>query len=149
MKRLVNGQEIELSPSAEAEVFAWKDRLMVRTPDGTNSAVAVKTGDAVHVSYKGHIYVVEKARSGQAGAASGGSGELRAPMPGLIVEVFVKLGAKVESGEKIFVLEAMKTQQAFAAPFAGTVEKLTAEKGKQVSDGELLATIEPADVPAS
>jgi 3-methylcrotonyl-CoA carboxylase alpha subunit len=148
MKRLVNGEEVELLPSAKAEVYPWKDRLMVRTPDGTNSAVAVKIGDAVHVSYKGHVYVVEKLRSGHVGASLGASGDLRAPMPGLIVEVFVKQGEVVEAGEKIFVLEAMKTQQAFAAPFAGTVDKLTAEKGKQVSDGELLASIVPAAVPA-
>ncbi|HEY3781225.1 MAG TPA: acetyl-CoA carboxylase biotin carboxyl carrier protein subunit [Fimbriimonadaceae bacterium] len=148
MKKLVNGEEVELSPSTDTEVYPWKDRLMVRTPDGANSAVAVKIGDALHVSYKGHVYVVEKSRAGKAGAAASSSGELRAPMPGLIVEVFVKQGASVESGDKVFVLEAMKTQQAFTAPFAGKVDKLTAEKGKQVSDGELLATIVPNNPPA-
>jgi biotin carboxyl carrier protein len=51
----------------------------------------------------------------------------------------------VEKGDKILVLEAMKTQQAFTAPFAGVVRRIEVEKGSQVSDGELLAVVEPAE----
>jgi biotin carboxyl carrier protein len=142
MKRFVNGEEVELDEGAP--VTRLSDRVMVHTPEGSFSAVAVKQGDAVLVSYKGNQYRVEKkqARARHHGAAS--SGELRAPMPGLIVDVRVAQGDAVEKGDTILILEAMKTQQPFAAPFQGRVKELNVAKGDQVNDGQLLATIEEA-----
>ncbi|MEZ0324454.1 MAG: acetyl-CoA carboxylase biotin carboxyl carrier protein subunit [Fimbriimonas sp.] len=142
MKRFVNGEEVELDDSAT--VTRLSDRLIVHTPEGAFSAVAVRQGDAVLVSYKGNQYKVEKkqARARHHGAAS--SGELRAPMPGLIVDVRVEKGQTVEKGDTILVLEAMKTQQPFTAPFNGTVKELNVAKGDQVNDGQLLALIEEA-----
>jgi 3-methylcrotonyl-CoA carboxylase alpha subunit len=141
MKRYVNGAEIELAPSENVQITALHDRLMVRTPEGTNSALAVRVGDSVHVSYKGHVYVVEKSRGRLAGHGAVGTGELHAPMPGQIVEVLVSNGDTVKKGDKIIVLEAMKTQQVLSAPFDGVVSNLTIERGQQVSDGQLLAVV--------
>jgi 3-methylcrotonyl-CoA carboxylase alpha subunit len=70
---------------------------------------------------------------------------MRAPMPGQIVDVLVSEGAKVAKGDKVLVLEAMKTQQAFLAPFDGVVEKLPVKKGEQVADGQLLALVTQSD----
>lgn len=64
-------------------------------------------------------------------------------MPGQIVDVLVKEGDAVHKGQKILVLEAMKTQQPFTAPFDGTVDKINVQKGKQVGDGEVLAILKP------
>ena len=139
MKRFVNGVEVELV-AGTAEVTQTSDRLMVRSADGTHSAVAVRIGDTVHVSYRGQTYAVEKARRVRAGRGAG-DGEMRAPMPGLIVDILVAEGDVVSKGDKILVLEAMKTQQAFNAPFDGTVEKLAVTKGQQVSERDLLAVI--------
>src|SRR5258708_5745848 len=61
LRRFVDGQEVELDPPA-ATVSRLSDRLLVRGPDGTHSAVAVKSGDSVWVSYKGHVYEVQQAR---------------------------------------------------------------------------------------
>lgn len=143
MKRFVNGVEVELTPGS-AEVTALSDRLMVRTADGSHSAVAVRSGDVVHVSYRGHTYVVEKARRVRSGRGAG-DGEMRAPMPGLIVDVLVSEGASISKGDKVLVLEAMKTQQAFHSPFDGTVATLGVQKGQQVSEGDILALIEPLE----
>lgn len=145
MKRFVNGVEVELT-TGHAEVTSLHDRTLVRTGDGSSSAVAVRIGDTVHVSYRGQSYIVEKARRTKAGRGAS-DGELRAPMPGLIVDVLLDEGAEVLAGDKVLVLEAMKTQQAFAAPFDGTLTKLTVSKGQQVSDQELLAVILPKEQP--
>jgi 3-methylcrotonyl-CoA carboxylase alpha subunit len=56
--------------------------------------------------------------------------------------VLVSVGDKVTKGQKLIVLEAMKTQQPFNAPFDGTVKALNAVKGAQVNDGELLVVVE-------
>ena len=62
-------------------------------------------------------------------------------MPGLIVDVLVSVGEAVTKGQKVAVLEAMKTQQPFLAPFDGVVETLSVVKGQQVEDGQAVAII--------
>ena len=146
MKRFVNGHEVEL-PESDAIVRPTADRLMVTTADGTNSAVAVRQGDKVLVSYKGRQYTIEKARPRARGGAGAGSGELRAPMPGQIVDVLCAAGDKVSKGDKLVVLEAMKTQQAFIAPFDGTVKSVSVQKGQQVAEGDIMAAVEEEPPP--
>ena len=142
MKYFINGEVVELEDSFD--VARMPDRLQVHTAEGSFSALAVCDGDAVLISFKGNQYRLEtkqpRVRSG--GVAK--SGEFRAPMPGQIVDVLVSEGETVVSGQKILVLEAMKTQQPFNAPFDGVVTKLTATKGSQVTGDELLAVVEPA-----
>jgi len=147
LKRFVNGDEVELSEGT-AEVSSVGDRLIVRTPDGAYSAVAVRTGDAVLVSYRGRQYMVERKNVRGSGAGGVASGDLRAPMPGLIVDVRVAVGDSVAKGQVLVVLEAMKTQQPFAAPFDGTIAKLPVTKGDQVADGATLAVVVPAEPPS-
>lgn len=144
MKRFVDGVEREL-PESSAVVVQGEDRLYVRTANGTSTAVAIRSGDATLVSYKGRQYRVERAVARAKAGTGSINGEVRAPMPGLIIDVLVTLGQEVRKGARLLVLEAMKTQQPFAAPFDGTVEKLEVVKGEQVQDGALLAQIKPAD----
>lgn len=139
MKRFVNGEPVEFGP-CDAQVIHAPDRLIVKTSEGAHSAAAVRVGDTVHVSYRGHTYLVEKATRPR-GAGAGGNGELRAPMPGLIVDVLLEAGAQVAKGDKILVLEAMKTQQPFVAPFDGVVAEIKTSKGEQVAEGALLAVV--------
>jgi len=145
MKRFVNGDEVELN-SEGVEVIRGGDRLMLRTAEGTFSAVAVQDGDAVLVSYRGRQYRVERKAARSRSAAGISSGEVRAPMPGQIVDVRVEAGAVVKKGDVLLVLEAMKTQQPFAAPFDGTVSRLEVGKGDQVADGALLALVVATEV---
>ena len=141
MKRLVNGDEVDLNENA-VEVVSFGNRLLVRTPDGSYSAVVVRQGESLLVSYKGRQYKVEERRSRAAVATHVGSGELRAPMPGQVVDVRRAEGDVIKKGDTILVLEAMKTQQPFTAPFDGRVVKVLVSKGDQVSEGDLLALIE-------
>lgn len=139
MRYFVRGEPVELESGAK--VSELHDRLMVRTPDGSFSGVAIRDGDAILVSYKGHQYRLETRQKRPRSGADSGSGEYRAPMPCQIVDVLKNVGESVEKGEKILVIEAMKTQQSFSAPFAGTLSLLNAKKGNQVAEGDLLAIV--------
>ena len=143
MKRFVNGDEVELQDDG-AEITRLGDRLYVRTPEGTFTAVAVRVGDVTHVSYKGRQFQVEERQNRARVSSHVGSGELRAPMPGLIVDVRRQVGDAIKKGETILVLEAMKTQQPFNAPFDGTVTQISVSKGDQVTDGSVLAVVTAA-----
>lgn len=142
MKRLVNGQEVNLE-SVGSQVRSFGDRLMVSTPDGQKSAVAVKRGDVTYVSFQGRQYTIEPVKAARKGAGKDHSGDLISPMPGAVVDVLVSESQDVKKGDKIVVLEAMKTQQTFVAPFDGKVTKLSVSKGEQVSEGVVMAVVEP------
>jgi pyruvate carboxylase subunit B len=70
-----------------------------------------------------------------------GPGDIATTMPGLIVEVLVKEGAKIDKGEPLFVIEAMKMQSEIASPVAGTIEKINIGKDDHVEPGETLIAI--------
>ncbi len=140
MKMLVNGQEVELE-STGSEVFESGGSLRVRTAEGVKSAVVIRRGNTVLVSLDGRTYEIEKP-SARHGTDSGtGSGEARAPMPGLVVEVFVKPGALVEVGDRLLIVEAMKMQQPIVAGVAGEVATVKVSAGDQVTEGQVLVEI--------
>jgi biotin carboxyl carrier protein len=64
-------------------------------------------------------------------------------MPGKIVAVHAKAGDKIQKGHVLLILEAMKMEHALAAPFSGTVAVVSVQTGGQVSEGALLARLEP------
>ena len=74
--------------------------------------------------------------AGQEAPAAG----LTAPMPGKVVQVEVKPGARVRRGATLVVLEAMKMEHAITAPADGTVVEVYFAPGDQVEEGaELLS----------
>jgi biotin carboxyl carrier protein len=70
-----------------------------------------------------------------------GRQHVTAPMPGKIVSVLAAPGHKVEAGQGLLVIEAMKMQNEIRSPKSGTVERLLAKEGQTVSAGEILAVI--------
>jgi propionyl-CoA carboxylase alpha chain len=69
------------------------------------------------------------------------SGSLLAPMPGTVVSVGVVEGDRVEAGQTVLVLEAMKMQHTVTAPLAGVVTEIDVRPGAQVAAGEVLAVV--------
>ena len=63
---------------------------------------------------------------------------LKAPMPGLVVQVLASPGEKVDQGSSLIVLEAMKMQNELRAPATAIVEAVTLKPGSAVEKGEVL-----------
>lgn len=72
----------------------------------------------------------------------GGGGRIVAPMHGLLLEIRVSPGDKVESGQTLAVLEAMKMHYEIVAEAAGTVTEVLAETDNQVAADDLLIEID-------
>jgi biotin carboxyl carrier protein len=70
-----------------------------------------------------------------------GDGRIKAPIPGQIARVLVAVGDKVEVGQSLMILEAMKMENHVRAPRAGKVEQLNVSVGQTVALHALLAEI--------
>ena len=64
--------------------------------------------------------------------------ELIAPMPGAIIDVAVKEGDEVKTGDTLLILEAMKMENIIKSPTDGTIQKLHVEKGNNVEKNQVL-----------
>lgn len=77
-----------------------------------------------------------------AGRAASGPAPIVAPMPGLIVRVQAAVGDRVEAGQGVVVMEAMKMENELRAPAAGLVKAVHATAGTAVEKGTVLVELE-------
>jgi acetyl-CoA/propionyl-CoA carboxylase biotin carboxyl carrier protein len=81
----------------------------------------------------------------QAGAGTGaGAGQVTVPMQGTVVKVLVSEGDRIEAGQTVCVLEAMKMENNIVSPFAGTVVEVRVGPGSSVGTGDVVAVVGPA-----
>ena len=74
-------------------------------------------------------------------AAPGSGNPVKAPLPGTISSISVKVGDQVSVGDTVLVLEAMKMQNNIEAEYAGTVTSIVVNPGDSVMEGAVLLTI--------
>jgi biotin carboxyl carrier protein len=85
----------------------------------------------------------ETAREVMKNKSGGGKDtEIKAPMPGLILAVKKKEGDKVEPGDPLFILEAMKMENEIRAIKSGRVKKILVENGQSVEKNQLVLIVE-------
>lgn len=70
--------------------------------------------------------------------AQKGTSDLRAPMPGLLLNIMVSEGAAVKKGDVLFILEAMKMENALKALQDGVVKQILVKKGQTVEKNQIL-----------
>ncbi|MFY9311120.1 MAG: biotin/lipoyl-containing protein [Bacteroidia bacterium] len=64
--------------------------------------------------------------------------EIKAPMPGLVLDLRVSEGDKVQKGDPVLVLEAMKMENIIKSPTDGTIKKINVKKGVAVEKNQVL-----------
>lgn len=71
-------------------------------------------------------------------AGAGKVNELKAPMPGLVLEIAIKPGDELKKGDRVLVLEAMKMENVIKAPADVTVTSVEVETGKTVDKNQVM-----------
>ncbi len=97
------------------------------------------------VYVKGKFFLVERKTQLQAAEIRGSKSkkkEVRTSMPGKVIKVLVKEGERVEEGQPILVLEAMKMQNEIKSPGSGTITRINPKAGDSVETGALLFQVE-------
>ena len=70
-----------------------------------------------------------------------GTGEIKSPMPGMVLHIDVEEGQEVAKGDTLLVLEAMKMENLIKAPTGGTVKSIDVKKGDAVAKNQILIVI--------
>jgi pyruvate carboxylase subunit B len=117
--------------------------------DGVSEEVLVETLNEIEVA-SGAAGGSNKSQKTSAARSNGGKcprpthpGHVTTAMPGAIVEVLVKTGQKVNAGDPVLVIEAMKMENEIQASVSGTVIGVFVEKGETVTPDEALIEIQP------
>ena len=148
----LGGRRFRLRQGGEesvVEVLALRNGELHATVDGrpARAGIALEDG-AIRISLRGTVYELFRPRPPEVEEAGGAAEEaagLVAPMPGTVVKVLAEEGQRVEEGQALLVLEAMKMEQPVTAPYAGVVRSLPYGEGDLVPGGAVLAEIERQD----
>ncbi len=116
-----------------AEVDGRRYQVKLWVPDVGETVVATGTGGAARAAGP---------RRPKATASGAGSGTVAVPMQGTIVKVLISVGDKVEVGQTVCVLEAMKMENNVNAERAGTVKDVRVQAGDSVGPGDVIAVID-------
>jgi acetyl/propionyl-CoA carboxylase alpha subunit/acetyl-CoA carboxylase carboxyltransferase component len=73
------------------------------------------------------------------------AGQVRANAPSMVVSLNVQVGSRVNAGDSLGLLEAMKMEIGFDAPVSGVVTEIRVKKGQQVAAGDVILVIDPAN----
>lgn len=68
--------------------------------------------------------------------------EIKSPMPGLVVQIFVEEGQSVEEGQKLLSLEAMKMENILKSPGEGVIKSILTTEGNSVDKNQILIEFE-------
>jgi geranyl-CoA carboxylase alpha subunit len=121
-----------------------RDSIRFRANGLTESARFLRGGDGLYFMHHGvTLSVRDLTLTAPASAAAGGSdGKVRAAMNGRVVAVLVKQGERVEAGQPVMTLEAMKMEHVHTAPVSGTISAIDVAEGEQVTTGKIVIEIE-------
>ena len=156
----VNGKSLELVKSDESilingELFQWD---VVKISQGyfhilhKNKSYRAEVVKADHVAKTFHLKINNKLqivevkdkfdllleKMGMVNGASAKINNVKAPMPGLVIDMKVKAGDVVKAGDPLLILEAMKMENILKAAAEAIVKNVKVKKGDSVEKGQVL-----------
>ena len=132
----VNGIPFEV----EMKQPVKSSKQKVKLNDGQNNISASSVASAGSAAGSSSSASSDSASSSKQATPAAGK-PVVAPLPGTINEIKVKVGDKVNTGDTVVVLEAMKMQNNIDAETSGTITSINVNKGDAVMEGDTLVTI--------
>jgi len=118
---------------------------MLLVVDGWASRVSlVRSGSQCLVAVAGEVYAFAPDTGGSEGRSAAmalSAPEIKAPMPGKVLQVLVRPGDRVEPGDGLLILEAMKMENRLEAEAAGAVAEVRVREGETVEGGQVLLVL--------
>lgn len=132
--------------------FAGGAELLLPWEGRLRRAVVVRRGDRVWVALDGRTHVFTVRRGVPTGGAAGAAGAIdpfaESPMTGVVLDVRVAEGERVDADAPLLVIEAMKMEFVVAAPVAVEIDEVLVATGDRVDIGQHLVRFTPVVEPA-
>ncbi len=113
-------------------------RAEVVKQDASTKSVVIKINGHTYTAALKDQFDLLLEKMGMSAAASTKINNIKAPMPGLIIDLKVKAGDVVKPGDQLLILEAMKMENILKSPGEGTVKNVKVKKGDSVEKGQVL-----------
>jgi biotin carboxyl carrier protein len=153
LKVKVNETEFEITEAADWDLLeqgssfhilknqvSYRCLLMKKDESGKNMTISVNdTEYTINIKDK---YDILLEKLGMSDMAVKKMKDIKAPMPGLVLDIKVKAGDLIEEGDTILVLEAMKMENMLKSPGTGTIKAIKVKKGEAVEKGQILIEVE-------
>ena len=136
----VNGIPFEVEMKQPVKAGKQKVKLGGAAKEGASSSSSAPQSAKVSAVLQSAASSRQTGNAGDAGKAAAGK-PVVAPLPGTINEIKVKVGDKVNAGDTVVILEAMKMQNNIEAETSGTITSINVNKGDAVMEGDTLVTI--------
>ncbi|MFI6533753.1 acetyl/propionyl/methylcrotonyl-CoA carboxylase subunit alpha [Nonomuraea sp. NPDC050547] len=133
-------------PAVPAKVRVAGERAVLTLGGRVASYTFARDGETVWIGRDGGAWALTRHRIGdpgdRPGAAGGGDGVVRSPMPGTVLLVKAAVGDEVTKDQPLVVVEAMKMEHTVTAPVDGVVRELPVRAGQSVDMDAVLAVVE-------
>ena len=139
--QLFDGEVVKISENS-FKVFQRNKIFRVEIVERTGKAMKLKVDDHfLEVSVSDHIdQILDKL--GMNVSASASVKDVKAPMPGSILNIIVEQGADVSQGDQLLILEAMKMENVIKSPGDGKVSKIHVSERENVEKNQVLISFE-------
>lgn len=138
------GKENAKHSFAGADVLVERGVAIIRLGEGTRHILPIAAsgsdGSVVLATALGNIRLLPARGvpiTGD-GGAGGAHKQIKSSMPGKVLKILCKPGDRIEAGQPIMIIEAMKMENEIRAKHAGVVEEIPVQPGQKVETGEVL-----------
>lgn len=146
-----NGEEVRINNSkVEADIkqinpSAWHVIEQLRSYnvevvsfDKTTKTAQIRVNNNIYDITAKDRFDVLLEKMGMSGLAASKISELKAPMPGLVLKIFVEEGMAIQKGDSLIILEAMKMENIIKSPVDTVVKSVKIKPGDKVEKGQIL-----------
>ena len=117
-------------------------KIEVLDTNASSKSIQLKiNGRPYNIAIEDHYDRLVK-KLGLSAVSSNKVNQVKAPMPGLVLEVAVEIGQAIKKGDGLLILEAMKMENVIKSGGDGVVKEILIEKGTAVDKGQLLIQME-------
>jgi len=152
MKVVINNKSHDIDPSIKQDwdlIETRKDHyhivhnnqsinVEIVEIDTENKTISLKVNNKVHEATIKTKMDLLLEKLGMNNLSSKKVNVIKAPMPGLVLSVNVKVGDEIETGDGVLVLEAMKMENLLKSPGAGIIKSIEIKKGDAVEKNQVL-----------
>jgi biotin carboxyl carrier protein len=143
-KLLVNGEAVDLNSTEVSDGYFHillknkSYRAEVVKVDHSTKTFTFKINGRIYPVVLKNKFDLLLEKMGMSGNATSKVNNIKAPMPGLIIDLRVKEGDQVNTGDTLIILEAMKMENSIKSPGQAQVKSVKVKKGESVEKGQTL-----------